>query len=113
SLYEDPFTQEDLRAIESIPEVERVVATSTESSQVRHQQETTDGMVIGINQAYLDVQGLEIAQGRNIMSADFLGGARVAVVTESLQEDLFEDEDETLLGKVVYVGDQPVEIVGV
>src|SRR5699024_4857812 len=74
---------------------------------------TSDGMVIGINQAYLDVQGLEIAQGRNIMSADFLGGARVAVVTESLQEDLFEDEDETLLGKVVYVGDQPVEIVGV
>ena len=32
SLYEDPFTQEDIQLIESIPEVERVVATSTESS---------------------------------------------------------------------------------
>lgn len=113
SLYEDPFTQEDIRLIESIPEVERVVATSTESSTVRYRQESTDGMIMGINQAYLDVHGLEIAEGRNLMVSDFLSGARVAVVTDSIHEDLFEDENETLLGKVIYIGDQPVEIIGV
>ena len=76
SLYEDPFTQEDIRLIESIPEVERVVATSTESSTIRYRQESTDGMVMGINQAYLDVHGLEIAEGRNLMVSDFLSGAK-------------------------------------
>ncbi len=115
ALFEDAFTQEDIKAIEAIPEVEKVVATSTESSTVRYQQETTDGMIMGINQAYLDVQGIEIAEGRNLMAADFLSGARVAVVSDKFQEELFEeeDEDEKLLGKVVYIGGQPVEIVGV
>lgn len=113
SIYEDAFTQEDISAIETIPEIERVVATSTESSTVRFRQDDTDGMIMGINQAYLDVQGLEIAEGRNLLAADFLSGARVAVVSESLKEELFEDEEENLVGKVVYIGAQPVEIVGV
>lgn len=113
ALFEDAFTQEDIKAIETIPEVEKVVATSTESTTVRYHQETTDGMIMGINQAYLDVHGLEIAEGRNLMAADFLAGARVAVVSEKFREDLFEEEDEELLGKVVYIGGQPVEIVGI
>lgn len=113
SLYEDAFTQEDIKLIESIPEVERVAATSTESSLVRHRQESTDGMITGINQAYIDVHGLEITEGRNLMPADFLSGARVAVATDGLQEDLFEDENESLLGKIIYIDNQPVEIIGV
>lgn len=113
SLYEDPFTQDDIKMIETIPEVKRVVATSTESAQVRLRQETTDSMVMGINQAYLDVRGLDIVEGRNLLASDFLGGARVAVVTNGLAEDLFEDENTSLLGHVIYIGTQPVEIVGV
>lgn len=113
SLYEDPFTQDDIKMIETIPEVKRVVATSTESAQVRLRQETTDSMVMGINQAYLDVRGLDIVEGRNLLASDFLGGARVAVVTDGLAEDLFEDENTSLKGHVIYIGTQPVEIVGV
>lgn len=113
SLYEDPFTQDDIKMIETIPEVKRVVATSTESAQVRLRQETTDSMVMGINQAYLDVRGLDIVEGRNLLASDFLGGARVAVVTDGLAEDLFEDENTSLKGQVIYIGTQPVEIVGV
>ena len=113
ALFEDAFTQEDIKAIETIPEIEKVVATSTELTTVRYHQETTDGMIMGINQAYLDVHGLDIAEGRNLMAADFLAGARVAVVSEKFQEDLFEEDDEELLGKVVYIGGQPAEIVGI
>lgn len=113
SVYEDAFTQEDIKLIETIPEVEKVVATSTESAQVRYREENTDGTIMGINQAYLDVQGLEIAEGRNLLAADFLSGARVAIVSDGFKEDLFEDDDEELLGKVIYLGAQPVEIVGV
>lgn len=112
-LFEDAFTAEDISLIEEIPEVEKVVATSSESASIRHIQEDSDAMVMGINQAYLDVQGLDIAKGRNLMAADFLGGSRVAVVSESLKDDLLEDEEESLLGKVIYVEEQPVEIVGV
>src|SRR5690625_5493450 len=54
-LYEAAFTQEDISAIETIPEIEKVVATSTESAKIRYRQNDTDGMIMGINQAYIDV----------------------------------------------------------
>ena len=115
-LFEDAFTNDDIKLIEEVPEVEKVVATSSESANIRYIREDTDSLVMGINQAYLDVQGLEIMKGRNLVAADFLGGARAAVVSENLKEDLLDDEDapaEDLLGKVIYVNSQPVEIVGV
>lgn len=113
SLYEDAFTQEDITLIETIPEIEKVVATSTESASVRYQQESTDGMVMGINQAYLDVQGLKLSEGRGLMAADFLGGSRVAVVGDGFKEELFDDEHADIIGKVIYVNGQPTEIIGV
>lgn len=116
-LYEDAFTQADIDVIESIPEVEKVVATSTESTSVRYQQEATESMVTGVNQAYLDVQGLEVDAGRNLLASDFLGGSRAAVVSESIKDELLEDgedlEANELLGMIIYMNNQPVEIVGV
>ena len=112
-LYEAAFTPDDISAIETIPEVDKVVATSSESAKVRYRQNDTDGMIMGINQAYIDVIGLEIAEGRNLLPADFLGGDRVAIVTDNFAEDILEEDDEVLLGKVIYVGEQPVEIIGV
>lgn len=116
-LFDDAFTSEDIKLIEDLPEVEKVVTTSSESADVRHIRESTDAMVIGINQGYIDVQGIDIDQGRNLIAADFLGGGRVAVVSEDMKEDLLdeqaEEENDTLLGKVVYAGGQPLEVVGV
>lgn len=112
-LYEDAFTSKDITLIENIPEVEKIVATSSESSSIRYIEETSDAIVIGINQGYLDVEGLDINKGRYLVAADFIEGSRVAIVSESLKDNLLEDKNEELLGKVVYIGEQPVEIVGV
>ncbi len=114
-LFEAAFTPEDISLIESVPEVEKVVATSSESAGVRYARENTDAMIMGINQAYLDVQGLDIDQGRGLIAADFLGGSRVAIVSDGLSDSLLDEEEKetSLLGKVIYIGGQPVEIVGV
>lgn len=116
-LYEDAFTQTDIDMIEEIPEVEKVVSSSTESTDLRYQEEETDSTVIGINQAYVDVQKIDIAHGRNLVAADFLGGSRATVVSESVKDDLLEDGEDAeaseLLGMVIYMNNQPVEIVGV
>lgn len=111
ALYRSPFTQEDITDLEKIPNVTNVVSISSEFTSIRYQQETVDASISGINQAYLDVIGLDVESGRNMLSADFLAGRRIAVVSASVQEELFAGEDP--LGKVIYVGNQPVEIVGV
>lgn len=109
---EDAFTQEDIRLIEDIPTIEKVIATSSENTSIRHVQETSDASVMGINQAYLNMQELHIAKGRNLRAADFLGGSRVAVVNEGMKDELFDDNNESLIGEIIYVGDQPVKIIG-
>ncbi|WP_338470664.1 ABC transporter permease [Niallia sp. XMNu-256] len=111
AMMNNPFTQEDIRAIDNIPEVSKVVATSSEFASVRYREEQLDSSITGINQAYLDVNGLEVTTGRNLLDADFLGGRRVAVVSANFQEDLFDGENP--IGQVIFIRSQPVEIVGV
>lgn len=105
------FTEEDIREIESIPEVKNVVTSSSENSKVRFQDEDTDGNIVGINEEYMNIESLDTNEGRTLESSDFLAGNRSAVVSESFQDDLFDGDD--MVGKVVYIGSQPVEIVGV
>ncbi len=109
-LYKAPFTREDINSVSSIPNVKNVVSISSEFANVRFREDTVESSITGINQAYLDVNGLEVASGRNLVSADFLAGSRAAVVSSNMQDELFDGEDP--LGKVIYINSQPVEIVG-
>ncbi|RKQ28205.1 ABC transporter permease [Oceanobacillus halophilus] len=111
NLLMSPFTQEDISDIETIPEVTNVVATSSEFGSIRYQENILEAYITGINQTYLDVNELDVASGRNLLSADFLGGSRTAVVSDSFGEELFDGDDP--LGKVIRIQSQPVEIVGV
>ncbi|MFS0646416.1 ABC transporter permease [Siminovitchia sp. 179-K 8D1 HS] len=108
---EDPFTVEDIQLIEEIPEVKTVVASSSESGMVRYKEETADAFVTGVTQPYLDMNQLAVAEGRSLLTADFLGGSRTVLISNSLKEELFGKKD--VLGEVVYISSQPVEIVGV
>ncbi|KZM55743.1 ABC transporter permease [Aeribacillus pallidus] len=107
----DPFTQEDVEALKGIPEVKQVVASTTSSYQIRYKEETIDATVYGINAAYMDVNQLNIHKGRLFTEADFLGGRRVAIISDQLAEDLFKKHNP--IGEVVWVSNQPFEIIGI
>jgi putative ABC transport system permease protein len=106
-----PFKQEDIRALEQIPEIKRVVATSTQMSSARFQQETADVSSTGINQAYIQLNDFKVAKGRNFSTSDFLGGRRAGLVSSKVQEEMFKGESP--IGKVIMVANQPIEIIGV
>src|SRR5690606_13190389 len=72
----NPFTPQDIQALENIPEVSQVVTISSEYANARYREERTESSVTGINQAYLDVLKLDIEQGRNFLSSDFIAGQR-------------------------------------
>ncbi len=106
-----PFRQDDIRALEQIPEIKRVVASSTKLSSVRYQKDTADVSSTGINQAYLKLNELKVAEGRNFSATDFLGGRRAGIISNKLQEELFKGENP--VGKIITVSNQPIEIIGV
>lgn len=110
-MYQPAFTQDDIRAIEGIPEVTKVVATSMDYGKVRYREDLLEATITGINAAYMDVNGLKITSGRNLLDTDFLGERRVAVVSSNFQEELFEGENP--IGQVIFIRSQPVEIIGV
>lgn len=108
---EAPFKQEDIRALEQLPEVKQVVASSTKLSAARFQQDRADVSSTGINQAYLKLNQLKVGKGRNFSTADFLGGRRVGVISHKLQEELFKGK--SAVGKIITLANQPIEIIGV
>lgn len=107
----NPFTPEDIQALENIPEVSQVVTISSEYANARYREERAESSVTGINQAYLDVLKLDIEQGRNFLSSDFIAGQRVAIISHSLEEELFDGEK--AIGEVIYINSQPLEIIGI
>lgn len=106
-----PFTPQDIQALENIPEVSQVVTISSEYANARYREERAESSVTGINQAYLDVLKLDIEQGRNFLSSDFIAGQRVAIISHSLEEELFDGEK--AIGEVIYINSQPLEIIGI
>jgi putative ABC transport system permease protein len=109
--YEAAFTQEDIRALEQIPEIKQVVASSSEFASTRFQEKTLDSSITGINAAYQDLNELAIQKGQGFTTSDFISGRRVAIVSASLQEEMFADKSP--IGEVIRVGNQPIEIIGV
>lgn len=111
AYYKAIFTQEDIRMLEDIPGVKRVVASSSEFAPIRYREETLDSSITGINKAYLEVNDLHIKEGRGFTSTDFISGARVAVISYKMQEEMFDGKSP--IGKVIRIGSQPVKIIGV
>jgi len=106
-----PFKQEDIRALEQIPEIKRVVASSTQLSTARFQKDSADVSTTGINQPYIQLNEFKVAKGRRFTSADFLGGRRAGLISDKLKEELFKGANP--VGKVIMVANQPIEIIGV
>ncbi|WP_409273592.1 ABC transporter permease [Neobacillus sp. SCS-31] len=106
-----PFTQEDIRALERIPEIKRVVASSSQFSSARLQDKVVDVSATGITKDYISLHELKVKKGRTFSASDFLGGRRVALASHKLQEELFKGKSP--VGKVILVANHPVEIVGV
>lgn len=111
AIFDSAFSEEDIRTIENIPEVQHVIRASTESSPVYYRESETKGNIKGISEEYIDVNRLEVVSGRNLTDGDFLAGIRSAIVSESFQDSLFDGKE--ILGEVIYIGSQPIKIVGV
>ncbi|GAE35042.1 ABC transporter permease [Halalkalibacter akibai] len=112
NIWNEPaFTLEDIRELGSISTIKNVVATSYEYSTVRYQTDTVEASINGINESYLQVHRLNVKEGLSLQQVDFLSGRRVALISHSLAEELFPEQ--SAVGNVVRVANQPIEIIGV
>lgn len=91
---------------------ENVTASASRGTSVRYQEKSAEGVGLsGTTANYLEIQGLNIAQGRMFVEQEVRSGSKVAVIGNTLMESLLEYE--TPLGKQIRVGGQKFTIVGV
>ncbi|MEW4266134.1 ABC transporter permease [Priestia megaterium] len=105
------FTEDDIKALSTIPGVKNVVASSSMGMGIRYRDKESDTTVNAINEGYIEVNQLEVSKGRMLDSSDFLSGNRVGVITSDMKKELFDKKE--ALGQVVWVQGQPIKIIGV
>ncbi|MFT7828945.1 ABC transporter permease [Priestia megaterium] len=105
------FTEDDIKALSTIPRVKNVVASSSMGMGIRYRDKESDTTVNAINEGYIEVNQLEVSKGRMLDSSDFLSGNRVGVITNDMKKELFDKKE--ALGQVVWVQGQPIKIIGV
>ncbi|MDH2454870.1 ABC transporter permease (plasmid) [Priestia megaterium] len=110
-LNQNIFTEEDLRQLSKIAGIKNVVASSSTSMNIRYRNQETESTVNAINQSYLDVNNLEISNGRMLDKTDFLSGNRVGVISKELAKELFNNKN--AIGQILWLQGQPIEIIGI
>ncbi len=67
-------------------------------------------VVVGATEGYSEVWNWPLAAGRDFSKEDVTRGAKVGLIGEAVSQELFGDESP--IGKVVFLDDLPVQIIG-
>lgn len=113
NIYNDGFTDEDMRLLRQLPFVESVTSQSTygRSTVFSTADKTEQPDVVGMTAGALEGMRLKVDQGRTLTEEDGLRSERVAVLTAGLSKALFGSG--TALGQTVNVFGKPYVVVGV
>lgn len=113
SLYDDGFTQEDLRALEDVPHLQRITSESTFGQKpvwrTADKREQPD--VVAVAPGVIEGMSWAPEKGRVITAEDNRNRDRVVVITHDLAEIFFPDEE--ALGQTITVLSKPYRVVGV
>ena len=89
-----------------------VSAAAGRGTSIRYKDKLANGVrVSGVTSNYLEVQGLDIEEGRMLTQQEGRSGSKVAIIGETLREALFEEQ--SALGKEVRFNGQKFTVIGV
>lgn len=67
--------------------------------------------VKGVNEAYLKIKSVQVADGRNFNKIDFLKERQVIIIGDQIRNIFFEDEE--AIGKYINISDVSFKVVGI
>lgn len=108
---ENPIKLSELSDIAQLPEIFAVAPLAQFSSTAKVQHEEESVTVYGTTAAYAQIQGLELAYGRFLKTADVENSSYVAVLSDAAADELFGRSDVT--GQSLSLDGRSFQIVGV
>ncbi len=109
------LTQADARALSDpalVPDIANVSAQIRLDALARYGQAKLTTTVRGVNPPYFAQRDLRVIDGRPLTDEDVQSGARVAVIGQTVVDELFPPEVDPL-DQLIRVNDVPVRVVGV
>ncbi|HTP09008.1 MAG TPA: ABC transporter permease [Anaerolineae bacterium] len=109
------LTQSDARALgdpRQLPDVSNATAMIRLNALARFRDAKLTTTIQGANEAYLTMRGLEVAEGRSLTEEDVLGAARVAIIGQTVLNELF-TPDTNPLDQFIRLNDVPFRVIGV
>jgi len=106
----NPLTLEELNELTDYSEFEMAAPYGQASVTAKYEYNNDSATIYGTTAAYYDIQGLELASGRFLKTADVENNSYVAVVSASVAEDLLETND--VIGKTISLDGTKFQIVG-
>lgn len=84
------------------------------TAEVKHGSQKTNPNVgiVGVNEEYMPIKGLELTKGRGLSTIEIQYGSHVAVIGYKLYTTLYKNNEEPLNSKINYAGMQ-LKVVGV
>ena len=106
------LTEEDMQAIQQqIPTVAEAAPGSVASQQIVSDNQNWNTRVTGTEPQYFDIRDWAIASGTSFTQDDVNRSADVAVLGETVRQNLFGAEDP--VGQTIRIGSLPFRVVGV
>jgi putative ABC transport system permease protein len=105
------LTVRDARAIAELPSIAAVAPMQPGSSQLVYGSNNWNTQVYGTTPSYLDVRDWRLASGYVFTDAEMRSATRVALVGQTVVQQLFGDEDP--VGKTLRIRNSPFVVIGV
>ena len=105
------LTVRDARAMAELPSIEAVAPVQPGSSQVIYGSNNWNTQVYGTTPSYLDVRDWDMQSGAVFGDAEMRSATRVAILGQTVVQQLFGDEDP--VGKTIRIRNSPFVVIGV
>jgi len=105
------LTLADAQAIEELPGVSAIAPSAPGTAQIVYGSNNWSTQVIGTTPSYLQVRDWTLASGAPFTDADVRSATRVALLGQTVVENLFGNDDPT--GKTIRIKNSPYLVLGV
>lgn len=107
------LTPDDAQAVTKIPDVIEVSPTLSIQTRVITGNRNWNTRVTGVDPSLMDIQNWTIAQGSWFSTTDNQGARSVAVLGQTVYQQLFADSGQNPIGQTVQIGNQLFRVIGV
>ncbi len=106
------FDEKDVRSVEKVPNIKYVVPVYIHSSVITTADKEISGSIMGANEEIFSLINIDVQTGELWKKTDVEKKAKVAVLGNTLAQDLYGNPSDAL-GKTIRVGGMRIKVIGI